>query len=227
MTLPIFILLFAVLGLFWLLLTLPPKTGAALLTQAGPAILSGVGVLLLLLGRGALGLPLIFIGLSWWRRMRAPGPSNRESGRKSKVRSHYLEMELDHDTGEMNGRVLTGSMEGTMLSSMSRSALLSLLREITHDAESAALLESFLDRYHPDWRDHCEGSSSGEDSDRVGFQEMTRDEAYQILGLAPGASPEEIQKAWRRLVRAVHPDGGGSAFLTAKINAARDVLLHK
>jgi curved DNA-binding protein CbpA len=54
---------------------------------------------------------------------------------------------------------------------------------------------------------------------------MTRQEAYQILGLEPGASQEEIHQAWRRLIKAVHPDHGGSAFLTTKINAAKDVLL--
>ena len=64
-----------------------------------------------------------------------------------------------------------------------------------------------------------------EQNDASGFDSMTKKEAYQILGLEPGASPEEIHQAWRRLVKAVHPDSGGSAFLTAKINAARDLLM--
>ena len=61
-------------------------------------------------------------------------------------------MELDHDTGEMDGSVLTGSMEGARLSSLSEAEILSLYQEISADADSAALLESFLDRYHPDWQ---------------------------------------------------------------------------
>jgi hypothetical protein len=152
-------------------------------------------------------------------------PITNSGGRKSTVRSATLEMELDHDTGEMDGRVLTGHMEGARLSSLSEMEILSLYQEICVDADSAALLESFLDRYHPDWRERYEHNSFGEQGGAHGFDSMTRKEAYQILGLEPGASREEIHRAWRRLVRAVHPDSGGSAFLTAKINAARDLLL--
>lgn len=54
---------------------------------------------------------------------------------------------------------------------------------------------------------------------------MTRDEAYQVLGLAPGASETEIRAAHRRLMRGAHPDQGGSDWLAARINQARDVLL--
>ena len=54
---------------------------------------------------------------------------------------------------------------------------------------------------------------------------MTKEEAYQVLGLEPGASPAEIRKAWRKLMKSVHPDSGGTEFLAAKINAAKDVLL--
>ena len=133
-------------------------------------------------------------------------------------------MELDHDTGDMDGTILTGSMEGVQLSSLSETQIVTLYQEFGDDAESAALLESFLDRYHPHWREHHDYSSAKEHGNTAGFASMTRNEAYQILGLEPGASPEDIHKAWRRLVRAVHPDSGGSAFLTAKINAARDLL---
>ncbi len=54
---------------------------------------------------------------------------------------------------------------------------------------------------------------------------MTRAEAYQVLGLKPGASEEEIRAAYHRLMRAAHPDAGGSDWLAARINQARDVLL--
>jgi DnaJ domain len=54
---------------------------------------------------------------------------------------------------------------------------------------------------------------------------MTEAEAYQVLGLAPGASPAEIRAAHRRLMRAAHPDAGGSDWLAARLNQARDVLL--
>ncbi len=135
-------------------------------------------------------------------------------------------MELDHDTGEMDGRVLKGEMEGAQLSSLDEEQLLLLYQEICSDPDSGALLESFLDRYYPNWRERADGDSFSERGSATGFEEMTKEQAYQILGLEPGASKQEIHQAWRRLIKGVHPDGGGSAFLTAKINAARDVLMN-
>jgi DnaJ family protein C protein 19 len=54
---------------------------------------------------------------------------------------------------------------------------------------------------------------------------MSRDEAYEVLGLHPGASETEIREAHRRLMRGAHPDAGGSDWLAARINQARDILL--
>jgi hypothetical protein len=53
---------------------------------------------------------------------------------------------------------------------------------------------------------------------------MTRHEALQILGLEEGATREDVQREYRRLMRKVHPDLGGSSYLAAKLNEARDVL---
>lgn len=219
----LFLLLFA-LGAFWLILNTPSQKGAALLLQAGPIVVMALGGLLTLFRRGVIGVPLIFLGLSWWRRTRARQPLSHAGGRKSTVRSAVLEMELDLDTGEMDGTILTGRMQGGRLSALDESQLMSLYQEIGDEPDSAALLESFLDRYHPHWREKNQHNASKDPGGTAGFAAMTRSEAYQILGLEPGASPEQVHKAWRRLVRAVHPDGGGSAFLTAKINAARDLL---
>ena len=58
-------------------------------------------------------------------------------------------------------------------------------------------------------------------------QAMTADEAYRVLGLAPGASDEDIKAAYRRLMGQMHPDHGGSDYLAAQINQAKDVLLKR
>ncbi|OAN50120.1 hypothetical protein A6A04_01550 [Paramagnetospirillum marisnigri] len=54
---------------------------------------------------------------------------------------------------------------------------------------------------------------------------MTQAQAYEVLGLKPGASPDEIREAHRRLMRANHPDAGGSTWIAARLNQARDLLL--
>jgi len=225
MALVILSLIFAVLIFFWLILTMPPQKSAAFLTNSGPIILIVLGALLTFIRRGVIGVPLIIFGLSWWRRNRSIQPSPHSGGRKSTVRSSSLEMELDHDTGEMEGWVLTGRREGARLSSLSETELLSLYQEMYGDADSAALLETFLDRYHSGWRERYEDDTFRKQGGESSFASMTRKEAYQVLGLEPGASQEEIHQAWRRLVKALHPDSGGSEYLTAKINAARDLLL--
>ena len=218
-------LLFIGFAAIWVILNMEPKKVAAILTQSGPIFLICIGGILTLSKRGVIGFPLMLLGFSLWRRSRAMRPPSSAAGRKSTVRSVYLEMELDHDTGEMDGTVLRGQRQGAKLSSLSEEDLISLSHEIGDDDNSLALLESFLDRYHPDWREHRQYSSANSSSGASGFNSMTREEAYQILGLEPGASREEVHQAWRRLVKAVHPDSGGSAFLTAKINAAKDILL--
>ncbi len=54
---------------------------------------------------------------------------------------------------------------------------------------------------------------------------MTRPQAYEVLGLQPGATPDEIREAHRRLMRAAHPDAGGSTWIATRLNQARDILL--
>ena len=224
MVLYLFFLLFAVTGLFWLM-TIPAKQRVAILSAAGPVLVIMVGGLLTLLRRGAIGIPLIIIGVSWWRRNRSKRPIRSAEGQKSTVRSANLEMELDHDTGEMDGTILTGRLKGVRLSSLSGEEILPLYFDFRSDTDSISLLESFLDRYYPDWRDRVDSDAFRNHNDTSGFDNMTRQEAYQILGLEPNASQEEIHQAWRRLIKGVHPDSGGSAFLAAKINTAKDILL--
>lgn len=143
-------------------------------------------------------------------------------GRSSDVSTSYLRMSLDHDTGAMTGTVLAGSFAGTRLEEMSREELFELLRECrAADEEGARLLEAYLDRLESGWRDDfTAGHGAPHPSD-----DMTVEEAYEILGLAPGANEAEIKAAHHRLMMQLHPDHGGTDYLATKINRARDMLL--
>ena len=220
----VFLLICLIFGLLYLLLTQPAQKSAAFLMNVGPFALIVIGALLTFTRRGALGLPLIFIGVTWWRRTRAMSPISPAGGKTSTVRSNFLEMELDHDTGELDGRILGGTREGNRLSLLREDELLSLHQEFSSDPDSLALLESFLERYHPGWRDRVKSEAS-DWSGSADPARMSREEASEILGVSLDASREEIIDAWRRLIKRMHPDSGGSAFLAAKINAAKSVLL--
>lgn len=190
----------------------------------GPLLLVIAGLTLTYFGRAGAGLPLLMVGGVMLARNRSvltsPG-----STQKSTVRSAWLEMQLDHETGDLDGEVLTGSHEGKKLSTMDKDTLIDLYGDLSGDSESAALMEAYLDRRAPGWREttHTNGDRVAGEPSRSG--PMTKEEAYQVLGLSPGAGPKEIVSAHRRLMKAVHPDSGGSTFLAARINEAKDTLL--
>lgn len=152
--------------------------------------------------------------------------SSGSSANVSKVRSRYLAMELDHDTGELTGRILDGQFAGWDLMDLGENETRVLLDEIGHDAESVNLLESWLDTNRAGWREYfAEQDAGGATATGGGSARDPVAEAYAVLGLEPGASDEEIKAAHRELMKGVHPDRGGSEFLAAKINEARDLLL--
>ena len=133
-------------------------------------------------------------------------------------------MELDHDTGAMRGRILAGRMEGVTLDALDVPTMVSLLAEI--DEESRALLMAYLDRREPTWREDADaGSASG--PAHVDRGKMTEEEAYQVLGVEPGASAADIGRAHRALMKKLHPDQGGSTYLAARVNEAKDLLLRR
>lgn len=225
-------MLFAVIGvgaLTWLMGWALLRADAARIAQgvriAGPAILVLFGLALLALGRAQPGLLLISGGAYWFfatRRRLAATPSK---GRHSTVRSAALEMELDHDTGGLEGLVLAGRYEGRVLGEMTEAELQDLRHDLASDAESLQLLETYLDGRFPAWRTHAEPDIGGRQAGAPASGAMTEKEAYQILGLEPGAGTADIRKAHRRLMQRLHPDLGGSSFLAARINEAKDLLL--
>lgn len=206
-----------------------PATMARALRHIAVGAVTAIGLLLIATGRlpwqTAIGLLFLPVIIALFTRRFHPGPErNRATGQSSEVRTRYLRMVLDHDTGELDGEVLEGAFMGRALSSMSLNELQSLVGEVSEDADSLNVLGAYLDRAHGDeWRRSHDGAGTGEAASRSGA--MTRDEAYKVLGLSPDASEDEIRAAHRRLMKLSHPDHGGSDYLASKINEAKDLLL--
>lgn len=156
----------------------------------------------------------------------AAGGGWRDAGtgaqaRTSAVETAYLRMTLDHDSGTLDGEVRAGEFQGRRLCQLTPAELARLWQECQADPQSAQVLEAWLDRHHPDWRVTffaTAGQATG--------GAMSREEAYAVLGLKPGASHEEIREAHRRLMMHCHPDRGGSDWLASRLNQAKDILLH-
>ncbi|WP_269929514.1 DnaJ domain-containing protein [Aminobacter sp. HY435] len=195
------------------------------LRLAGPLAIGFAGVVFLLLGKAAVGGGLISAALAWYAAAKRKRSATKSPGRQSTVRTAALEMELDHDSGALSGIVLAGRQEGKSLALLGLAELKALLLELSGDPESRQLLETYLDGRFPVWRE--DAKPDGHDGQRVapGSGAMTKEEAYKVLGLEAGAAAADVRKAHRRLIQRLHPDLGGSSFLAARINEAKDVLL--
>jgi hypothetical protein len=198
---------------------------ATALRIAGPAVLAFAGVAMMALGRAGLGGMLLSLAAGWYSFVRSKRRVSKPAGQRSTVRTAALEMELDHDTGALQGMVLAGSYEQKMLSSLSLQQLLRLYGELSSDFESRRLLETYLDGRFPAWREDAEADRGQRHGAAPGSGAMTKEEAYQVLGLEAGATTADIRKAHRRLMQRLHPDLGGTSFLATRINEAKDVLL--
>lgn len=155
-------------------------------------------------------------------------------GQSSDVETRYLRLSLDHDSGDMAGEVLIGDYAGRRIEDMDASELIELLAEcMVDDEQSVQILEAYLDRTYPDWRDQVNAKAEGGEKHQHGRgwgakasqDGMSQNEAYEVLGLSPGADEKEIKEAYHRLISNLHPDHGGSTYLAAKINQAKDTLL--
>ena len=236
------IVLIAVFGIFlflrWLLRQ-PPKvmwqfaavavgTGLILLAATGRMHwLTAVFGALLPFARRLLGLlgylPLLQRLASQLKTAQSTtGPS---TGNASTVESRFIRMTLDHDSGEMDGEILDGRFSGRRLSNLTLDDLIDLHNDCCADQESTKLLDAYLDRiYGEDWHTRAQGADETHTSEaETGI--MSQEEAYEVLGLEAGAKRDEIIEAHRRLMQKLHPDRGGSTYLAAKINRAKDILL--
>jgi hypothetical protein len=208
----------------------PRKLAPVLKFAAGIIGLAGA---LFMLARGeliiAIPLGLAALWAMGWLPSRLVGMLGAATGKRSRpmsrVRSAFVEMELDHDSGAMRGRILAGRYDGVTLDALDIATLAGFLPEI--DDESRSLLMAYLDRRQPRWRENTKGDADAGQGRAPGSAKMTEEEAYQILGLQPGASAEDIGRAHRTLMKKLHPDQGGSTYLAARVNEAKDILLRR
>jgi len=169
-------------------------------------------------------LPLLIRGMRGAAAARQGGTPS--PGKQSEVETAYLRMYLDHDSGEMAGTVLHGEYAGRELDELSQAQLVDLLNECkANDEQSARLIESYMERRFGDGLHEDEIHSSSRRPPRQNANAMSRNEAYEVLGLEPGSSEAEIRDAHRKLLLKIHPDQGGSDYLAIKINQAKEVLL--
>jgi hypothetical protein len=172
-----------------------------------------------------------------WRTMRsvqknARGPS---TGQFSEIDTRFLRMTLDHDTGDMDGTVREGSFSDQTLSDIKLGNLIELWRECAlEDDQSRSVLETYLDRAHSEWRDvvgeeASRGSESRADNPESPWarEGMSIDEARKILEVGADASDTDIETAYRTAMKHAHPDQGGSDWMAAKVNQAKDILLKR
>lgn len=213
-----------------------PAALARSLRLIAGAALTAIGAYLVIRGAplpgalvAALGW-LILSGRNIW-----PGTSTGwggppRQGQGSRLETEHLEMELDHDSGAIRGRVIKGRYAGRDLDTMSPAEIARLWRDLRFgDLPSAQVLEAYLDRVHPSWRDDLAAEGGPDDGGgRTGYgfdSSLSREEAAEVLGVAVDASAEDVRAAHRELMKKVHPDRGGSNYLAAKINEAKKVLL--
>jgi len=204
-------------------------TGMAWILQKGGGVAAIIaGVLASAHGGLAVGLPLVFMGFgllgwlkgsafaAWW-----PGGASRVT----RQRTAFVEIEIDQATGAMRGRIVAGRAAGTDLDTLDSATIKRLLTEF--DAESRLLLMAYLDRRGAGRGEDPQGGADARQRAAAGAGKMTEEEAYQFLGLQPGAGAEEIGRAYRALMKKLHPDQGGPTYLAARINEAKEVLLRR
>jgi hypothetical protein len=185
------------------------------------------GVYAMIAGRTGLGLAALIGGGLALAAVIAAG-RRRLGGTKgaSRVETRLLRLVLDHATGAVGGDILAGPYAGRRLETLTADEVQGLWRYCQiEDEESARLVEAYLEKVDPGWREAAEGARPAGAGASAGSGAMTHEEALAVLGLKAGATAEEVRAAHRRLMQGHHPDKGGNAETAARLNRARDVLL--
>jgi hypothetical protein len=161
----------------------------------------------------------------WLKSLFARNPSHPNTGSNSAsgaasttTESPFFRMTLHHASGHMDGEIKQGRHQHRFLSELSLVELVGLFGDV-QDYDSQRLLESYLDHHYPEWRRNRPNETTAQQTG------MSRREALEALGLTDGAAREDIVAAHRRLIQRLHPDRGGSTYLAALLNQAKDVLI--
>lgn len=201
-----------------------PRRLADSIRMVGPIVAGLAAVALLAAAKPLLG-GLMFAAALGWYNLAARKRGGMLGGRRL-VRTAALEMEAEPGTGKVEGLVLAGRQEGRVLGAMELNELGALWRELAADPESRKLLEAYLDRRFPVWRKDAEPDRRKRLRAAPRAGAMTKQEAYQLLGLEPGAAAADILEAHRRLMQRLDADiGDGTSVLAARLDEAKDVLL--
>jgi hypothetical protein len=209
-----------------------PKTLLKVLKWLSLGLIVSIGLFLAQTGRLAWAFVTLPVLIGWLMRFRSAAKMFKNfslmSGKaqptgSSEVETRFLRMTLDHGSGGMDGEIIEGPYKGRLLSEVGQQAVVNILKQCwSEDEQSVQILETYLDHHYPDWRIMSESEAGPGMSSTDG---MDRGEAFEILGLSEEATNEQVKAAYLRLIAGLHPDHGGSTYLAAKINRAKDVLL--
>lgn len=198
-----------------------------LLRRSGSFLAFAFGLYMLTRGAWGMGLPLLVLaaGMRGWLPQLPDGVMPGRGSGAASVRTADLVIGLDAARQPVDGQVIRGRFSGRRLSAMQAAELLELRREIAADFVGRSILEAYLDRRLAGWREHFKNDAHAGGFGAAASDAMTKQEAYQILGVQPGASAEEVRRAHRALMKKIHPDKGGTTQMAARVNRARDMLL--
>lgn len=236
----IFILVLFIITVVWgvmIVLKRAPKYGPWFLIRLGLVVaviaffimaLTGkihflLGVIAGLLPFAKRYLPLILLtAMPFLKRVLSKNQQQAIPGQQSEVVTNTLKMTLDHDSGDMEGEILDGPYQDSLLSSLSFEQLQEVYQYcLQHDGEAARLLDSYFQRHFSEQWQQSQQHAGGDQAPT----DMTIDEALDILELDANPSDEDIQKAHKRMMAKFHPDKGGSHYMAVKINQAKELLL--
>lgn len=189
------------------------------LTGRAPAIFAAIGAVMT---AGFRYYPLILRHLPELRRAYRSVTGQAAGNQKSRVTTAAFDMSLDHESGHMDGEITQGSFAGKNLSELGIEELKAFYRYCQScDQQTIQVLEAYIQRERlAEWKDAPQSEQAANATASTSQQE-----ALDILGLEPGADKQTIIDAHRRLMSRMHPDKGGSNYLAAKINKAKEVLL--